>query len=104
MVRNLPRLRLVAACALILVGCVSSQNTRLPTVRAGRPDVERRSYEYHDPSADNDFGPHVDRPPWFEQQRTVPRRTIERAGNPAGAGSQSGLGPSAAKYPNSVAQ
>ena len=101
--QNLPRLSLVAG-ALVLAGCVSSQTTRLPTLRASRPDVETRSYEYHDPSADNDFGPHVDRPPGFEQQRSVPRRSREKAGNPAAAGVESGLRPAALKYPNSVAQ
>ena len=31
---------------LALMGCVSSQHTRLPTLSYNRPDVERKSYEY----------------------------------------------------------
>ncbi len=93
-----------ALCLGLLTGCVSSQHTRLPSLAYNRPDVERRSYEYHDPSPDREAGPEIERPRGFERQRAEPRRINERAGNVTSAGVQSGLSPSAARYPNSVVE
>ncbi|MFN6105659.1 MAG: hypothetical protein ACK5EA_14610 [Planctomycetaceae bacterium] len=90
--------------ALVLVGCVSSQHTRLPTLGYNRPDVERKSYEYFDPAPDRDAGPAIERPRGFETQRSEPRRIREAAGNQTASGVRSGLRPSAAKYPDSVVQ
>lgn len=101
--RTIPKL-LAVLCAVALAGCVSSQRTRLPTVGYNRPDVERRSYEVHDPSPDHDAGPAIERPRGFDQQRAEPRRIMEQSVNQTSAGVQSGLRPSAAKYPNSVTE
>lgn len=103
MSRILPRLHLVL-CAVAMAGCVSSQHTRLPTLGYNRPDVERRSYEFHDPAPDREAGPEIERPRGFERQRAEPRRIMEQYSNQSGSGVQSGLRPSAAKYPNSVTQ
>jgi hypothetical protein len=89
---------------LALMGCVSSQHTRLPTLSYNRPDVERKSYEYFDPAPDRNAGPAIERPPGFEIQRSEPRRIREAAGNQTASGIRSGLRPSAAKYPDSVVQ
>jgi hypothetical protein len=96
----------MAAClaALVLMGCVSSQHTRLPTLGYNRPDVERKSYEYFDPAPDRNAGPAIERPRGFETQRSEPRRIREAAGNQTASGVRSGLRPSAAKYPDSVVQ
>jgi len=88
--------------ALLCSGCLGSGHTRLPTLAYAPPDVARRSFEFHDPEPDVDFGPNIERPRGFERQRAVPRRSLERWLNRSGAGASTGLAPSAERYPNSV--
>jgi len=91
------------ACAALVTGCITSQNTRLPTLRPTSPVGE---YAYHDPFPDREAGPAIDRPRGFERQRSEPQRTLERrsitdsiVGASGGGGSNN---PSASKYPSSV--
>ncbi len=70
------RFPLLAICgSLLLAGCVTPYNTRLPTLRPRHPAVERRSYEYHDPFPNSDLGPETNQRPWgFARPRTQPRQ------------------------------
>ena len=94
-------------CAALMAGCISSQYTRLPTLRpSSAVGAERESLVYHDPLPDREAGPPIDRPRGFERQRSEPRRTIERdeitsriIGTGGGGSSNN---PSASKYPSSV--
>ena len=100
------RIRL-AGCAALLAGCVSPQNTRLPTLGYGDPRAERQSYVYHNPLPERESGPAIERPRGFEFQRAEPRRTLERDSITqgivgAGGNFDSSVNPSASKYPNSV--
>ena len=97
------RIRFVG-CAALMAGCISPQNTRLPTLRPS--SAERESYVYHDPLPDREAGPAIDRPRGFERQRSEPRRTLERdeitsriVGTNGGGSSNN---PSASRYPSSV--
>jgi len=85
------------ASLLLLGGCISSQNTRMPTLAYGDPRAERRSYDYHDPYADNS-GPFVERPRGADHQRSFSRRAMEQSYQPM-SGSQP---PSEARYQNVV--
>ena len=63
---------------LLNFGCISPLNTRLPTVESRHPELEKRSYERHDPFADRLKGPDTQtRPRGFDIQRTEPRRALE---------------------------
>jgi hypothetical protein len=91
---------LFALSALLLPGCISSRNTRLPSLAYGDPKTELRSYTYQDPYPEGDVGPLVERPRGLDRQRSEPRRTMERANIP-----MSGSDPeSQARYPNVVHQ
>ncbi len=70
---------IVLCGSLHLNGCLSPQETELPTViPKHHPDVERKLYEYHDPFADSNLGPDIDhRPRGFHRQRTEPRRSAD---------------------------
>lgn len=94
------RVQLVGCASLLLLGgCISSQNTRMPTLAYGDPKAERRSYDYHDPLPDRDSGPLVERPRGAERQRSEPRRTMEHANiRPMGGE----MPPSEARYQNVV--
>jgi hypothetical protein len=100
---NLIRRIRFLACAAVLAGCITSQNTQLPTLR---PTSRVGEYVYHDPFPDRDAGPAVDRPRGFERARSVPQRTLERRAitddivGSSGGGSSNN--PSASKYPSSV--
>ena len=94
-------------CAALMTGCISSQYTRLPTLRPSAAVVaERESFTYHDPLPDRDAGPAIDLPRGFERQRAEPRRTLERDSITNGiigtGGGGSSNNPSASKYPSSV--
>lgn len=93
------RIRLAACASLLTAGCISSQNTRMPTLGWGDPRAERASYTYHDPYPERETGPFVERPRGADHQRAEPRRTMERAVNPSGYGS---MAPSAQRYQNTV--
>ncbi len=68
---------LVAAC-LLTAGCFNPSFTRLPTFASGQPQVEKRSYERHDPFPDGLSAPDMQvRPREFSHQRSEPRRALE---------------------------
>ena len=93
-------------CAALMAGCISPQNTRLPTLRPSSAAAERQSYVYHNPLPDREVGPPIDLPRGFDRQRSEPRRTLERESitnsiiGTGGGGSSNN--PSASKYPSSV--
>lgn len=74
--KPLRALPLVVVC---LCGCPTPMNTRLPMIGGEEQvDLERRSYNLHDPFPDEDFGPDtMSRPPGFVEQRSEPRRIDE---------------------------
>jgi hypothetical protein len=92
-------IRVSGLSALLLAGCVSSRNTRLPSLAYGDPKTELRSYVYQDPYPEGDVGPLVERPRGLDRQRSEPRRTMERANLMPGAEPES-----QARYPNVVHQ
>ena len=66
------------ASCLLLTGCLTPFNTRMPDLFPRHPRVEKRAYEFHDPCPDSSVGPETDqRPPGFNIQRTEPRRAWE---------------------------
>jgi hypothetical protein len=95
----------LAACAAFASGCISSRTTRLPTLGWGDPKSEARSYSYHDPLAERETGPFVERPRAMDRQRPEARRTLEHyeetelMTRPTGYRSSAD---SAAHYPDSV--
>jgi hypothetical protein len=82
----------------LLTGCISSQNTRMPSLAYGDPRAERRTYDYHDPFADN-TGPFVERPRGADHQRSFSRRAMEQSTMQPMSGTQP---PSEARYQNVV--
>ena len=71
------RIRLVG-CAALLAGCVSPQNTRLPTLGYNRDTrAERESYNYLNPLADQSVGMPIDQTRGFDLQRAQPRRALD---------------------------
>ncbi len=97
------RIRLVG-CAALLAGCISPQNTRLPTLGYNRDTrAERESYNYLNPLADQSVGMPIDQTRGFDLQRAQPRRALENAATTeviTGGGAISS--PSASRYPGSV--
>ena len=93
-------------CAALVAGCITSQNTRLPTLRPSPPSDERASYVYHNPLPDQEAGPPVDLPRGFERQRSEPVRSQERRSITDSIVQNNGGGssndPSASKYPSTV--
>ena len=68
----------LAAICLLMAGCFNAGSTRLPTFETGQPQVEKRSFERHDPFPDELSGPDMQvRPRGFSNQRTEPRRALE---------------------------
>jgi hypothetical protein len=68
----------VAAACLLMTGCFNSGLTRLPGFESGQPQVEKRSYERHDPFPDELSAPDMQvRPREFSNQRSEPRRALE---------------------------
>jgi hypothetical protein len=64
--------------SLVTTGCFNPAITRLPEVAAGQPQVEKRSFERHDPFPDRALGPDMQvRPRAYNDQRTVPRKSLE---------------------------
>jgi hypothetical protein len=98
------RIRLVG-CALLLGGCISPRDTRLPTLR-GNPDTraERNSYGYLNPLPDSTGAIFYEQPRGFDLPRAQPRRaqdnfaTTEEITGRGGAVSS----PAASRYPQSV--
>ena len=68
----------LAATCLLMTGCFSDAFTRLPEFGNGQPQVEKRSYERHDPFPDKLSAPDMQvRPREFSNQRSEPRRALE---------------------------
>ena len=68
----------IGAACLLVAGCFNSGLTRLPTFASGQPQVEKRSFERHDPFPDRLSAPDMQvRPRGFSHQRTEPRRALE---------------------------
>ena len=97
------RVRLVG-CAVLLAGCVSPQNTRLPTLGYRDTRTERGSYNYLNPLPDQWAGTPFEQPRGFEFSRSAPRRAQENYATTeaitGGAGAVSS--PAASRYPGSV--
>jgi hypothetical protein len=97
------RIRLVG-CAALLAGCISPQNTRLPTLGYNRDTrAERSSYNYLNPLPDQYIGTPFEQTRGFDLQRAQPRRALENAATTeeiTGGGAVSS--PSASRYPASV--
>ena len=102
---TLRRIRLFV-CASLLVGCISPQNTRFPTLRPSNVAAERQSYVYHNPLPDNEVGQAIDLPRGFDKQRAEPTRVQQRSEITneilKGSGGGTSNNPSASKYPGSV--
>jgi hypothetical protein len=100
------RIRLVGCAvllALLLAGCISPQNTRLPTLGYRDPRAERNS-EYLNPLPDSTGAMIYEQPRGFEYPRAQPRRAQD---NSATTDSITGNGgavssPAASRYPQSI--
>jgi hypothetical protein len=88
----------VAVC-----GCLTPNNTRLPTLDTPPPPVEKRSYSIHDPFPDEELGPDtMTRPRGFNEPRAEPRKILESR---ALLGlDQAPLPPNSFNYPDTVRQ
>lgn len=63
---------------LVTTGCFNPTFTRVPEVAASQPQVEKRSFERHDPFPDRALGPDTQvRPREYNNQRTIPRKSLE---------------------------
>jgi hypothetical protein len=97
------RIRL-AGCALLLAGCVSPRDTKLPQLGYRDPRVERESYNYLNPLPDQALGTPFEQPRGFDLQRAMPRRSQENFATTeiiTGAGGAVTT-PAASRYPQSV--
>jgi hypothetical protein len=66
------------ACLLVAGGCLSPNNTRLPSWLSRPPAVEKKSYELHDPLPSESEGPQTQvRPRGFETPRSEARQAVE---------------------------
>ncbi len=72
----------LAAMVTLLGGCLSTYTTRMPSLNLfnhQNPEIEKRSYEIHDPYPDESIGPEtITRPRAFNIQRTEERKTFEQ--------------------------
>lgn len=73
---------MIAAGLLVVSGCVSQQNTRLPSLSYGDPRAERQSYAIHNPLPEREAPFAGALPPGFDIQRSEATRTRERYVNP----------------------
>ena len=70
---------LALSLAIVVPGCITSANTRMPTFLRAHPASERASLQRSDPLPDPDIGPSTEsRPPDFAQPRTIERRAAEQ--------------------------
>lgn len=96
------------ASLLLLGGCITPWNTRLPTLHPQPPVLEGRSYQLHDPFPDTLAGPDtMARPREFAEPRAEPRRTLEGQallGMPQGGPVAPAPVPSSWQYPDSLRQ
>ncbi len=97
--------------AVLLGGCITPQNTRLPTLAYGDPRAESNSYMYHDPLGYTEPGGNSSgaRPRGYDVPRTEARRTMDHASDPTlpfplggSSDSSSNTAPSGRKYQQSV--
>ena len=104
----LMRRPLLLASILLLGGCITPWNTRLPTLHPQHPVQEGRSYQLHDPFPDEMAGPDtMTRPREFADPRAEPRRTLEGQallGMPQGGAATPAPLPSSWQYPDSLPQ
>ena len=95
----------LAGCALVLVGCKNTQYPSFAPSSVNRNQVNQ-SFAYHDPNADTDAGPWIERPRGFERPRATPKRVDDRYETTMEMmqrdGATSGNNPSASRYPSSV--
>lgn len=71
---------LIVTGLLGITGCVNPQQTRIPTLAAGDPRMERANYRYFDPYPERESGPLTySRPRGFDISRTEARSSQERA-------------------------
>ena len=64
---------------LLLMGCMSPFNTRLPTLANKPIETERREAQIKDPYPDSQFGPQTGfRPLGYQAQRSEPLRAKDR--------------------------
>lgn len=90
---------------LLIAGCVSPQNTRLPSLSYGDPRAERQSYAIHNPLPEREAPFAGALPPGFDIQRSEATRTRERYVNPYSHnpdGSSVGTPASATRYSQTV--
>lgn len=104
--RSLLQRSALAGGLLVLCGCIAP-DTQMPQLMHRPPDVERRSYSFHDPYPDVELAPDMDnRPRGFDEPRTNARRSKENRalvdllrGAPAPAPAMS---PLSSAYPRAV--
>jgi hypothetical protein len=80
------------------VGCVGPRETQLLTCAPRPPEMERRSYDYHDPFPDEAIGPETStRPRTFQDPRSDTRKSFDlrflQTIYPSAAGTPVGRGP-----------
>lgn len=67
----------MSACGLFFAGCIGPQETRLLTCNMRDLNVEARSYDSHDPFADENSGPDTfSRPRSFVEPRSDSRKAL----------------------------
>ncbi len=67
----------MSACGLIFAGCIGPQEMRLLTCNMRDLNVEARSYDSHDPFADESSGPETfSRPRTFVEPRSDSRKAL----------------------------
>jgi hypothetical protein len=95
----------VAACTLLAAGCISPQDTRLPTLGYRDTRTERQSFNYLNPLPDRSGPGYQALPRGFDYPRAEPRRAQERAAiteEITGGDTVPASNPSVSRYPRSV--
>ena len=76
---KLPPAVVMGAACVLLSGCVSAMNTRLPVAWAGPPRSESLAYQQQDPFLDPNIGPaDATRPRDYARPRTEARQAAEQ--------------------------
>ena len=91
---------------VVLGGCITPANTRLPNLAVSTPPGERRSLEHYDPFADQALGPSTGtRPQSFTRGREPQRNSDEGRllnGAPVGAATPAGYATGAYRESNEL--
>jgi hypothetical protein len=98
------RIRLVG-CVVLLAGCISPRDTRLPTLGFNpNPRAERNSYEYLNPLPDTTVGTPFEQPRGFEFPRAQPKRVQDNSATTDEITGRGGAvsSPAASRYPQSI--